>query len=117
MSMLFDHFEVPVNYEDLVRRLGVTPRGTTMLSLKKLAETEGLVCEGWRFKADDLRRMPLPAILLVHGSHYVVLDSFTAKGDFVIRDPACGRFRMSPEKLNSIWGGETLLFRQKHGTP
>jgi ABC-type bacteriocin/lantibiotic exporter with double-glycine peptidase domain len=111
--MLFDHFGISVNYEDLIGQLGVMPRGTTMLSLKQLAETRGLLCEGWRLAPDDLRHIPFPAILLVQGNHYVVLDSFTPRGDFVVRDPARGKLQISRQGLESIWGGEILLFCQK----
>lgn len=110
LKMIFDHHQIAIAYDELLARLGNSPAGASMLSMKQLSEAKGLRCEGWRLKFEDLRRAPLPAILLLNRNHYVVLDSFTASGEPLLRDPARGRLRLSPRKLRSIWKGDTLLF-------
>jgi ABC-type bacteriocin/lantibiotic exporter with double-glycine peptidase domain len=110
LKMIFDHYEIPVAYDDLLSQLGTSGAGTSMLSLKKLSEAKGLHCEGWHLTFEDLRHAPLPVILFLHGNHYVVLDSFTPSGEVLLRDPARGKLLLSPRKLKSIWKGEALLF-------
>lgn len=110
LKMIFDHYGIPVVYDDLLSQLDASAAGTSMLSLKKLSEAKGLHCEGWRLTFEDLRHAPLPAILILRGSHYVVLDSLTPSGEVLLRDPARGKLLLSPRKLKSIWKGEALLF-------
>ena len=112
LQMIFSHFEIASDYEDLTLGLGVTSEGTSMLRLKHAAEARGLLCRGWRLTASDLSDIPLPAILSLRRNHFVVLDSYSPGRDLVIRDPARGRLQLSMRKLESIWGGETLLFTQ-----
>jgi ATP-binding cassette subfamily B protein RaxB len=110
LQMVFSHFKMASDYEDLARVLGVNPEGTSMLRLKRAAEARGLLCRGWRLTTRDLPAIPLPAILLLRRNHFVVLDSYSPGACLVIRDPARGRLQLSMRKLESIWGGETLLF-------
>lgn len=116
LAMIFEHFRVRSNYEDLIGWLGIGSQGTTMLSLKEIAEARGLRCEGWLLAEEDLRRIPLPAILLLRKRHFVVMDSFNPAGTVVIRDPARGRLEISLGRLRLMWKGEILLFhRPKNG--
>jgi ABC-type bacteriocin/lantibiotic exporter with double-glycine peptidase domain len=110
LQMVFSHFDIASDYEDLARGLGVTSEGASMLRLKRAADAKGLLCRGWRLTARDLPDIPLPAILFLRRNHFVVLDSYSPGGDLIIRDPARGRLQLSMRKLESIWGGETLLF-------
>ena len=112
LQMVFASFEVTVSYEELLQALKTTTAGTSMLSLKHLAEAKGLRCEGWKLSPGDLREIPLPAILFLRKNHFVVLDGLVGSGDFLVRDPARGRLQIAPQKLQSIWGGEILLFRK-----
>ncbi|MGA2262090.1 MAG: cysteine peptidase family C39 domain-containing protein [Acidobacteriota bacterium] len=115
LKMIFDHFCIPMDYGLLLQRLGTGPEGTTMLSIRQVAVAEGLRCEGWRLAPRDLPAIPLPAILLLRRSHFVVLESVNAAGEILILDPVRGKLRISVQKLLSVWKGETLLF-SKPGT-
>lgn len=110
LEMVFSHHRITVAYEELLSELHASANGASMLSLQQAAQRNGLPCEGWRLSFAELRRAPLPAILFIRRNHFAVLDSFTAAGEPVIRDPACGKLRYSPRRLQSIWRGETLLF-------
>jgi ABC-type bacteriocin/lantibiotic exporter with double-glycine peptidase domain len=115
--MVFDHFEIATDYSDLAFGLGVTPEGTSMLRLKGAAEARGLRCRGWRLAMRDLPGIPLPAILFLRRNHFVVLDSYGPGGPLFIRDPSRGRLQLTARKLESIWGGEILLFVQPGKEP
>lgn len=110
LKMILDYHGIASTYDDLLYQLQTTPTGTSMLILKQLSERRGLHCEGWRLVPDDLRRVPLPAILFLHRNHFVVLHSFIAGGDLLLLDPSRGKLRISPHRLHSIWEGEILLF-------
>jgi ABC-type bacteriocin/lantibiotic exporter with double-glycine peptidase domain len=110
LKMILAHFGMSVEYGPLMQRLHAGPDGTTMLSLKQLAESEGLRCEGWRLTPQDLAQIPLPAVLLLCRHHFVVISSASSHGGIQILDPVRGRLRISVRKLLSIWKGETLLF-------
>ncbi len=113
LKMILEHFDIPVEYSLLWQRLQDGPQGATMLSIKKAAESEGLRCEGWRLSPRDLLHVPLPAILLLHRSHFVVADNVDPVKGIVILDPVRGRLLVSVRKLASLWKGETLLFSNR----
>jgi ABC-type bacteriocin/lantibiotic exporter with double-glycine peptidase domain len=108
LKMILDHFGNPVDYRRLRRQLPIGPEGTTMLSIKRLAEAHGLLCAGWRLAIPDLLSAPLPAVLLLCRKHFVVLQSLQKAA--IILDPVRGRLRVPARRLVSLWHGETLLF-------
>lgn len=110
LKMILDRFRIPVEYGALRERLPIGPEGTTMLSIKRLAEARGLGCEGWRLAIQDLPAIPLPAILLLRRKHFVVLETVRSEQCLTILDPVRGRLRISAGKLRSVWNGEALLF-------
>jgi len=111
LKMIFDHYGIQADYGCLLQRLEINARGTAMLNMKKLANAEGLDCEGWRLASRDLPAIPLPAVLLLRRDHFVVLDQFQS-GHALILDPARGRLRLSLHKLLASWHGETLVFHK-----
>lgn len=113
LKMMLEHFDIRIDYGLLWQRLNDSPEGTTMLSIKKAAEREGLLCEGWRLSPQDLLHIPLPAILLVQRSHFVVVAGADAPKGVVILDPVRGRLRLPARKLIACWNGETLLFSRR----
>lgn len=116
LQMVFTHFSIASDYDDLLLRLEISPGGTSMLRLKHAAEAKGLRCSGWRLTTRDLPDIPLPAILFMRKNHFVVLDTFNPAGTIIIRDPARGRLQLTLQKLESIWRGESLLFYRPGST-
>jgi ABC-type bacteriocin/lantibiotic exporter with double-glycine peptidase domain len=112
LKMIFEHFEIAMDYRLLLHRLQNGSADTTMLDIKTLAESAGLICDGWRLSARDLFRIPIPAVLLVHRKHFVVLAGIHGDRGALILDPVRGRLRISMRRLVSVWQGETLIFRQ-----
>jgi predicted double-glycine peptidase len=110
LKMIFDHVAIPALLGELTEELALTQRGTSMLALKEAAERRGLHAEGWRLTTRDLVRVPGPAVLLIHGDHFVVMDSVSTEHEIFIRDPALGKLRMGLHRLAGVWRGETLVF-------
>jgi predicted double-glycine peptidase len=110
LKMIFDHVAIHAPLGELTEELALTRTGTSMLALKEAAERRGLHAEGWRLTTRGLVRVPSPAVLLIHGDHFVVMDSVSTDYQIFIRDPALGRLRMSLHRLARVWRGETLVF-------
>ena len=117
LQMVFTHFHISSRYGELLHQLETDAGGASMLELKRAAEARGLLCSGWRLRTRDLPEIPFPAILFMRRNHFVVLDSYRRAGAAFIRDPARGRLQITTKKLESMWGGETLLFHQPGDGP
>lgn len=89
---------------------GANDNGTSMLGIKAAAERYGLEASIWKLRERDLSRAPLPLIAFVDGSHFVVVDSFTAEGRLIVLDPAAGRLEYTPQSFAKHWRGEAILF-------
>jgi ABC-type bacteriocin/lantibiotic exporter with double-glycine peptidase domain len=110
LKMIFDRFEIAMEYPLLLQRLHTGAEGTAMSSMKALAESVGLLCEGWRLAPRDLYVIPLPAVLLLRPHHFVVVEAVNSPQSVVILDPLRGRLRMDVRRLVLVWKGESLLF-------
>ena len=110
LKMIFDRLDIPMEYGPLLQRLHSGPQGTTMSSMKELAESAGLLCEGWRLGPDDLPGIPLPAVLLLRPRHFVVVETVRPPDGVLILDPLRGRLRVPLRRLLADWKGESLLF-------
>jgi len=108
--MIFDRFEIAMEYRLLLQRLHTGADGTAMSNMKALAESAGLLCEGWRLAPRDLSVIPLPAVLLLRPHHFVVVEAVNSHQSVVILDPLRGRLRLPVRRLLANWNGESLLF-------
>ena len=112
LKMIFDHYGIRSTLSEIDRHIGLTAKGSSMLSLKEMAETKGLGADGWIYNIKDFVKAPMPAIVFVRGDHFVVADSVTRDGDIVLSDPALGKIEMSLVNFRKIWKGGTLVFRE-----
>jgi ABC-type bacteriocin/lantibiotic exporter with double-glycine peptidase domain len=115
LKMIFNHVAIPATLPELTEELALTRAGTSMLALKDAAERRGLHADGWRLTTRDLAKISGPIVLLIHGNHFVVMDSISAEHEIFIRDPALGRLRMGLHRLAGMWRGETLVFFRNNG--
>jgi ABC-type bacteriocin/lantibiotic exporter with double-glycine peptidase domain len=95
---------------DLVLRLRMTPRGTSMLDVRRAAAEFGVPAKSWIIKPVDLSRIPLPAIAFVNKDHFVVIRRFIAPEVLEVDDPALGKLRWPMRAFIRAWSGETLVF-------
>jgi ATP-binding cassette subfamily B protein len=96
----------------LVRqRVGTSAQGTTLLGLKRGAESLGFHARPVQADAsliDRLDQIPLPAICHWRGNHWVVLHGRRGSR-LVVADPAIGERLMEPAEFLDGWTGVLLL--------
>lgn len=112
LKMVFDYFKIPVTLEEISENV-LWEKGSSMLSLKKMAELKGLKAEGWRFTFKDLKKIKIPAIVFVGGDHFVVISKITEDGKIIILDPAIGKLKYSSRRFRKMWKGETLILKKR----
>lgn len=112
LKMIFDHYGIPSTIVEIYKDVGLTSRGSSMLSLKNMAERKGLGVVGWRYTISDFIKAPKPAIVFVHGDHFAVADSVTPGGFVIFSDTALGKLKMSLSDFQKMWKGETLVFNK-----
>lgn len=110
LKMVLDHFGIQSSLDELRSLSHQKTRGTTMLTLKEVAERKGLHVEGWHFTFDDFQRAPLPALVWVHRVHFIVVTHISADGRVEALDPSLGHLSYSRSNFQKIWGGDTLVF-------
>lgn len=110
LKMVLEYHGVHIPLEKLESIIPVEEDGASMLALKRAAVHFGLETDGWRLVFDDLRTGPLPALVFVDRSHFVVVDSIRHHSVF-LRDPGIGRLAVPETRFKERWRGETLLFR------
>ena len=108
LKMVLDFYSIPVTLAQLDADLGPGSQGTSMLGMKKVAIQYGLQATGWTLSLTDLDRIPLPAIAVVNGNHYAVVERKQPDG-VILADPARGRLRVSNWRFRLQWKGETLV--------
>ncbi len=101
---------VQENLDSLRTEIKLSQQGASLLQLRKVAEAHGVRAVSWSLTMSDLRDAPLPAILFVHGDHFVVLVRFVNPFLVEIHDPALGRLYVPTVSLEHSWSGECLIF-------
>jgi hypothetical protein len=101
---------LPVPAPDSLRRLtGTTPRGTTLANLGTAALTAGLRVFPVRWDPMELAQLPLPSLVWVERSHFVVVAARSLPDSVEVHDPAAGRYRMAGDRFARLWSGEALV--------
>ena len=95
---------------DSLRRLAATkPNGTTLGSLGTAAGNAGPRVFPVRWDPAELSRLPLPSLVWVERSHFVVIARRSRSDSVEVHDPAAGRYRMASERFARLWSGEALV--------
>ena len=110
LKMVLSAHGIDLSLPDLIRQLEMTPRGASMLSLRLVATRLGLPARSWVISDVDLGRAPLPMIVLIQQSHFVVLRKWVTPDVLEVDDPALGRLRWPRQAFRRLWGGEALVF-------
>lgn len=114
------YYGYPIGLQKL-RDLCLTDRaGTSMRELHKAAAKIGFIAKGIRCSIEDLKRVPLPAIVQVknregHG-HFVTLYRVTSRS-LTIADPARDLLKISIDDFRETWTGIVLLVEPRHNLP
>jgi ABC-type bacteriocin/lantibiotic exporter with double-glycine peptidase domain len=110
LMMILKDRGIKSDLADLERDMALRPEGVSLLNLRELAARRGAPGTSWMLSLDDLKHAPLPAILFVHGRHYVVVTRFVNPYVAEVRDPAIGKLYWPTMTLSLAWSGESLIF-------
>lgn len=101
---------LPVPAPDSLRRLTATsPSGTTLGNLGTAALSAGLRVFPVRWDPAELAQLPLPSLVWVERSHFVVVAARSLPDSVEVHDPAAGRYRMAGDRFARLWSGEALV--------
>ena len=100
---------------------GVNRDGSSLSDIMGASVQYGLEPTGHRGTVEDLSGLPMPSIVWVKRSHFVVLEG-AKKGEFYVNDPARGRLTMSTKTFRRLYSGAALTFEvmpyfEKSGKP
>lgn len=87
----------------------VSRDGANAANILQAARSFGLESEAVKVEVEDLRNLPLPAILHWEFNHFVVLERIAAKGVRIV-DPSKGRCFVSMAEFGTSFTGVALVF-------
>ncbi len=111
LASIAKHYGRTFTLNHIREAVGTGQLGTTLLGLKRGAETLGFNARPVQTSAELLNRMkeaPLPAIIHWKGHHWVVLYGNKGK-KCVVADPAVGVRYLSKQDLAENWGDWLML--------
>ncbi len=119
LAMVLGHYGLYIPVHELRAQCGVSRDGVDAAALVRVARAHGLLASGRRVilppdgaagsPLAPLRALRLPAIILLRGPHFAILES--VRGRRVrVSDPARGRLRMSAEDFRGSFAGVALVF-------
>ena len=73
--------------------------GISLYDLRRIAENEGYVASTFKCKAEELKRISRPLVIIFHKHHYVILYK-VKRGRYYISDPQKGLYIL--DKINFI---------------
>lgn len=112
LSIILRYYGRYVPLETLRVECGVTRDGSNAFNLIKTAQKYGLVGEGYKKRAEELKGMNnFPAILFWRYNHFLVLEGFD-KDRVYLNDPAIGRRYISYDDFFQNYAGIVLFFKK-----
>ncbi|GAB2180933.1 hypothetical protein DLREEDagrD3_11560 [Denitratisoma sp. agr-D3] len=107
LAMLLGHQGCAVGLEELRQAAGVSRDGMPLPRLRALAGHYGYRLRVFRRELDDLRRVPLPAMVFLNFNHMVVVEAADDRG-LQINDPAGGPRPMTWDEMDRAFSGLVL---------
>lgn len=115
LGIVLRYYGSHVPLEELRYACGVGSDGSRARNVVKAARDYGLDAEGLRRgDANELRKLPLPQILLWDRSQFVVLER-VGRRTVAINDPASGRRTVSQQEFEASYDGVTLVMQPGDG--
>lgn len=90
---------------------GVSRDGSNLKDMSDAAESYGLKVDAYKCGMDDIKTLPLPAIIHWNFNHFVVLNGFK-KNKAVINDPARGTVEVSIDDFDKSFTGIIVCFEK-----
>jgi ABC-type bacteriocin/lantibiotic exporter with double-glycine peptidase domain len=95
---------------DSLRALtATTSEGTRIDALAAGAASAGLRLFEVRWDPEDFAKLPLPSLVWVERSHFVVVARRDRADSVDVFDPAAGHYRMAGNRFARIWSGAALI--------
>ena len=87
--------------------------GFSLLDMQKYLASRGLHAVGYKMSIEKLRRLHVPAIVLINPNgynHFVVVRGWR-NGAAVVADPRLGLRRMANDDFKKVWNGIVFVLR------
>lgn len=107
LAMILSYYGRKTGVAEVRERCGVGRDGLSALAIVKAARQYGLRVRAISLPQNDLRFVPLPAIVHWEFNHFVVLERWSAQRVDVL-DPALGRRRLSAEEFDEGFTGVVI---------
>ena len=109
LAMILSYFGRKTRVAECRALLDVNRDGVTAQAIAREARNFGLLVRAFSVEPQDLRQLPLPAIVFWEFNHFVVLEQWSPHGAEMI-DPAAGRRRLTPAAFDAAFTGVVLTF-------
>lgn len=110
LAYLLSAFNVSVSPAEVVSKIGnhINEVGTTLLELRKAAESYGVNCQSLEADYANLTNCTFPCIAHMRNNHYIVLTE--VKGDIVTAyDPSLGDIKLHEREFLEAWSKIVLV--------
>jgi len=109
LSIILEYFGVWVPLYEVRRACAVARDGTSALDIIKAAKNYGLKAKALRTNPQNLKRTPLPCIVLWKSFHYLVVESIEDER-VLINDPERGRRALTAAEFRRGYSGLSIHF-------
>ncbi len=110
LAMVLAHHGYHAPLDEIRNACGIGRDGTSAGTVLQVARSHGLEAGAYRMEVEDLRFVPLPAILHWQFNHFLVLSGWRGR-KAILLDPAIGESLVSLDLLRTSFTGVALVFR------
>jgi len=108
IAMVLAAHGIRVGLSSLRAEYPISLGGARISDLTRVFREIGFECEALQVPFEHLSQIPIPAILHLGASHFVVLTRLGRNGATIL-DPAKGRLKISSSELEDIYSGRLII--------